>query len=85
MRSGQRLTGIRSCRLADKAIFMGELALDGDLRPIRVALLAAQLAATQGFEAVYVSSENAMEAALLGDISVYPVKSLRELYRHLIG
>ncbi len=69
----------------NEAIFLGELALDGTLRPVRGALLAAQLAATLGYKSVYVSADNAEEAALLGDIAVYPVQSLHELYRHLVG
>jgi magnesium chelatase family protein len=69
----------------DDSIFIGELALDGSLRPVRGALLASQLAASEGFNAVFVSADNAEEAALLGNISVYPVKTLHDLYRHLVG
>lgn len=68
-----------------RSLFLGELALDGSLRPVRGAVLAAQLAAEQGFSHVYVPLANAAEAALLPDIKVIGVTSLAELYRHLVG
>ncbi len=70
---------IRSC------LFLGELALDGTVRPVRGALLAAQLAQSSAFKRIFVPAENSMEAALVGDTLVYPVASLAELYRHLSG
>lgn len=67
------------------AIFAGELALDGKLRPIPGVLAYAQLAQERGFERIYVPSANASEAALIKGIDVIPVANLRQLYRHLIG
>lgn len=66
-------------------IFMGELALDGGLRPIPGALSYAQLAKQLGISQLFVPRANAAEAALIGDIKIMPVTNLRELYRHLIG
>lgn len=67
------------------ALFLGELALDGSLRPIKGALLAAQVAQRQGFTHIYVPAENAAEAALLRQGTVIGVRDLRELYYHLAG
>jgi len=69
----------------DDSLFLGELSLNGDLRPVRGALLAAQLAADAGLQRIYVPAVNAPEAALLGGIDVIGVTNLLELYHHLIG
>ncbi|HSX02321.1 MAG TPA: YifB family Mg chelatase-like AAA ATPase [Candidatus Saccharimonadia bacterium] len=67
------------------ALFLGELALDGSLRPVKGAVLAAQLAKERSFTHVYVPAANATEAALLDDIKVIAIDSLGQLYHHLLG
>lgn len=69
----------------DDSLFLGELSLNGDLRPVRGALLAAQLATDVGLRRIYVPVANAVEAALLGGVDVIGVNNLLELYHHLIG
>lgn len=64
-------------------IFVGELALDGSVRPIRGALAVATEAKARGFKELYVPSANAEEAALVSGITVYPVASLAEVVAHL--
>lgn len=64
-------------------LFLGELALDGTLRPIRGALLLAQHAKKEGFTELYVPAENALEASLVEDIAVYGVPTLGALVDHL--
>jgi magnesium chelatase family protein len=66
-------------------LVVGELALDGSLRPIPGVLSYSQLAVKKGFEKLYVPQANADEAALIGNIEVIPVKNLRDLYRHLLA
>lgn len=68
----------------DKA-FIGELGLDGTIRPIRGALAAAHAAARLGIKELYVPTENAGEAALVHDLTVYGAHSLDEVARHLAG
>lgn len=68
-----------------EALFIGELALDGKLRPVPGVLAYAQLAAGRGLKRIYVPTANASEAALIQAIEVVPVTSLRQLYHHLIG
>lgn len=66
-----------------KRIFVGELALDGHIRPIKGALAIASSAKKLGIGEVYVPKENAEEAALVSDITIFPVSSLKELILHL--
>src|SRR5882724_4213287 len=64
-------------------LFAGELALDGSLRPIRGTLSIALLARESGIQELYVPAENAKEAALVSGISIFPVRTLREIILHL--
>ncbi|MBI3634240.1 MAG: YifB family Mg chelatase-like AAA ATPase [Candidatus Yonathbacteria bacterium] len=64
-------------------LFLGELSLDGKLRPIRGALLFAQGAEKAGFKEIFVPRENASEAALVKGITVYGVSTLKEVLEHL--
>jgi magnesium chelatase family protein len=64
-------------------IFLGELALDGTIRPIHGVLLLVKKAKEAGYQEIYVPEVNAREAALVRDISVYPCRNLRELLNHL--
>ncbi|MEK7538694.1 MAG: YifB family Mg chelatase-like AAA ATPase [Patescibacteria group bacterium] len=67
----------------EEKIFLGELSLDGKLRPIRGALLLAQAAQKAGFTEIFVPSENANEAALVTGIIVRGVQTLTEVIEHL--
>ncbi|HPS21434.1 MAG TPA: YifB family Mg chelatase-like AAA ATPase [Candidatus Paceibacterota bacterium] len=69
----------------EKKIFLGELGLDGTLRSIRGALPLVQEAKAQGFEEVYLPKDNAIEAALIDGIKIFPVGSLTEVVKHLSG
>ncbi len=69
----------------DTAMFVGELALDGAVRPARGVLAMALAALRSGFQEIYVPFENADEAALADGLAVHPVRSLRELVSHLRG
>jgi len=72
-------------KISDKAIFMGELGLDGATRPIPGAISSAQACYENGFDELYISESVAKQAALVSGINVYPVSSLLQLYKHLIG
>jgi magnesium chelatase family protein len=66
-------------------VLLGELALDGRLRPIP-GVLAAVLALTEaGFSRVVVPTGNAREAALVPGVEVEPIETLRDLVRLLRG
>jgi len=66
-------------------LFLGELALDGRVRPITGTLPLIRAAKRAGFLEVYVPGENAREAALIEGITVYPVGSLTQTIAHLIS
>jgi magnesium chelatase family protein len=68
----------------DQFEFAGELALTGELRPIRGAL-AMSLAATRAGRAFIVPLANAAEAALIPDARVYAAASLAAVCGHLNG
>ena len=69
---------IKNAILSDK-IIIGELSLDGSLRPIRGALNISCLARDLGFNEIILPKENAREAALIAGIKVIPVSNLIEL------
>lgn len=57
---------------------IGELALDGTLRPVKGVLSMAMTCATKRLKGILVPKENAAEAAVVGKINVIPVNSLQE-------
>ena len=59
-------------------LFLGELSLDGGLRPIKGALSIAAMARQKGIRKIVVPAENAPEAAVVQDVEVYALKSLVE-------
>jgi len=63
----------------EQVVLFGELGLDGRVRPIRGVLPAALAAAAAGFARVIVPRANAAEAALVPDLEIWSVRSLREL------
>lgn len=60
-------------------LLIGELALDGRVRPVRGALPIAVAAKKKGLKRLLLPVENAREAAVVGGLDVYPVKDLREV------
>ncbi len=67
----------------DKLLFIGELALNGGLRPVNGILSIALKARKEGMSAIFVPQANAPEAKLVKDLRVVPVNNLRQLVRHL--
>ncbi|MDO8558167.1 MAG: YifB family Mg chelatase-like AAA ATPase [bacterium] len=66
-------------------LFIGELALDGALRPVAGILPIIEMAAKNDLYEVFVPYENRREASLIKDAIVYPVRTLGELVNHLLG
>ena len=69
----------------DEYLIMGQLALDGSLRPISGALPMAIKARAEGYKGFILPEKNAREAAIVSNLPVYGVKSLSEAIRHLTG
>ncbi|MBZ5528609.1 MAG: YifB family Mg chelatase-like AAA ATPase [Acidobacteriia bacterium] len=59
-----------------KTLFLGELSLDGSVRPVRGALSAALAARESGIESLAVPEANAREAAVVEGVNVFAVRSL---------
>lgn len=74
--------GLISCDTI-KRIYIGELALSGELRPVRGVLSMVQTAKQAGFTEVIVPYENVEEAALIEGIIIYGARSLREVIFHI--
>lgn len=78
------VSGQISAELDDSA-FIGELSLDGELRPIK-GVLAMTIAAKQaGIKKFYVPFANAAEGSVVDGIEVYGVKTITQLSEHLSG
>ncbi len=66
-------------------LFIGELALDGTLRPIQGMISVALLAKELGIKELIVPKDNAQEAALIRGLQVFQAASLTEVQRALMG
>lgn len=69
----------------DDAIFLGEISLSGEIRPVRGVLPMADKAKEAGFKRLYVPQENAGEGAVIQGLEVYGVRDVMQLYDHLRG
>jgi magnesium chelatase family protein len=67
------------------AMIIGELSLDGTVRHTNGVLSMAMQAQNAGVKRLFVPASDAPEAALIGELEVYPIESLFSLYAHLQG
>ena len=67
----------------EEYVMLGELSLDGSLRPIHGALSMAISASLNGFKGIILPRENAEEAATACGVKVYPVEHLRQAVEFL--
>jgi magnesium chelatase family protein len=67
----------------EQHLFVGELSLDGSLRPVRGALSVAACARKQGIRNLLVPADNAMEAAVAEGVNVYGMRHLGEVVKFL--
>ena len=65
--------------------FLGEVSLDGQIRPISGVLPMALAAKREGIQVLFVPAENAAEATLARGPAVIPVRNVRELAQGLNG
>ncbi len=66
-----------------KRMFVGELSLNGDIRPIRGILSIVQAAIKAGFSEIVVPAANGTEAALVEGIAIIPAHTLAEVIGHI--
>ena len=64
-------------------LFLGELSLDGELRPVAGTLAVVAEAKRKGFKEIFLPSLNAIEGAVIDGITIYPAKTLNEVISHL--
>jgi magnesium chelatase family protein len=73
-----KASGQIEASLLEEFVIMGELALDGSLRPIKGVLPIAIQARREGFKGFILPKDNAREAAIVDELDVYGVASLGE-------
>ena len=78
-------SGQRELPLSGRYILMGELGLDGSLRPIPGALPFAEMARVAGYEGIILPVDSALEAAELRPLRVYGAEGLGDVLRILEG
>lgn len=66
-------------------LFIGELALSGQLRPVTGVLSVCLMAKNRGIKTIYLPSENAAEAALVSGLEIIACNNLVQLIGHLSG
>lgn len=66
----------------DEKLFLGELGLNGALRPIKGAVVLAEAAHDAGIKELFLPKQNAKEAALIKGIKTFGCESLSETARH---
>lgn len=66
----------------EKTAFIGEVSLNGDVRPVNGVLPMVLCAEKEGFDTVFVPAANAFEASVAGGITVYGVENVSEIIGH---
>ena len=69
----------------DQFMMMGELSLDGSLQPVKGILPIAIKAREEKFKGLIVPKQNAREAAVVNQLDVYGVSTIREVIEFLAG
>ena len=65
------------------SVFVGELALDGNLRPIRGIINIAETAKTASIKNLFLPTSNLKQAELITGINLFGVDNLQQLFLHL--
>ncbi len=75
----------KSLPLAESALFVGELALNGEIRPVKGILPIALEAKRSGRRKLFVPAANASEACAVSGIEVYAIERLEQAWGCLTG
>jgi len=78
-------TGVIPAERAERYLFMGELSLDGRIKPVRGVLPVAVAARSWGLEGLILPEDNAREGSLVDALPVFPVTTLGEVVDFLTG
>ncbi|MBW2100639.1 MAG: ATP-binding protein, partial [Deltaproteobacteria bacterium] len=71
--------------ILSRYLIMGELSLDGRIKPVKGSLAMALAAKDAGYAGILVPFDNRREASVVKDISVFPVKTLSQVVDFLRG
>lgn len=71
--------------VSEKSIFLGEVSINGALRPVRGVLAKILHARENGCDTIFVPEENRDEASAVGGINVYPAAHVLDVVGHLNG
>jgi magnesium chelatase family protein len=66
-------------------LFVGELSLDGKIRPVNGVLPIAMMAKVKNISEIFVPQANAGEASIVKDLKVIPADNFKDLIAHLLG
>ncbi len=66
-------------------VFVGELSLTGEVKPVRGIINIVETAKKSGYKEIYVPVKNLPQAALVGEVAIYGVATLKELFLALKG
>lgn len=69
----------------EQTLFIGELGLDGKVRPVRGVIGKLLTSKKLGFKMAFIPKENINQASLVEGIKLFPVDSLNQLYLHFTG
>ncbi len=81
LKASEQLVGAR----VEDTVFLGELALNGDLRPVSGLLPILISAKGHGYKKFIIPAANAKEARFLGGAEIYPAETLSQVVNHLSG
>lgn len=73
------------CQVDPSYLFIGELALDGGVRPIRGIIGKLLAGRANGFKNFFIPEGNLEQASLVPGITLLPVQKLQDVYLHLSG
>jgi magnesium chelatase family protein len=71
--------------IPEKSVFIGELSLDGRLRPVTGALPMSLSARDGGADSLFVPEESALEASIAEGLKVYPAGHICDIMAHMSG
>jgi len=72
-------------KLLNTYMFLGELSLDGEIKPVTGILPMAVCAVNKGITNIILPFDNADEAAVVKDLNVFPARHLNDVIKHLNG
>jgi magnesium chelatase family protein len=78
-------TGQVNMERLDNFVILGELSMDGSIRPIKGALPIAIGVRNDSIKGIILPKDNVKEAAVVGNIEIYPVDNLRQVVEFLNG